>query len=619
MEIHADDHIVFMAFSAVFLVLALLSTQRLGLASHRLPSTSLPTDSHVDVKSLPMDTALLQLTLTSDIKPVNVFGLSSNCHKCIFEPLAKNLKYSLNVTVETNFPVTLFVNDSEGTHVCENKTETFGEHGFYIYTIHGYKTKTSCTLYKKIDPDNAYLPLLYAFLVILGVALTWLVLLYLLRKYNLLVNWELFHDTESLINADLGSPNFNGPVDGSGHHIDPHELLEKPKKQRLKSLDTFRGIALTIMIFVNSGGGGYYFFKHARWNGLTVADLVFPWFMWIMGVSMVISFQSMRRRQMRSITIFAKIIRRTLILFALGLFVSNYADLAHYRVPGVLQRFSACYFITAMLQLVINPGTDSILPVAAWWNPIRDVFALWGQWLVMLGLLAIYIIITFALKIGGCPRGYIGPGGLASPEAYNCTGGNAGYIDRHFFGSKHIYGHPTCMETYKTEVPYDPEGALGTLTSAFLVFLGVQAGYTLHTFPYNISRMKRWIIWSLLLGCITLALAGKNNDSVIPINKNLWSVSFIFVTGGMAFLLLTFCYVTIDVLRWWNGAPFCYPGMNSILVYVGSEILGRYFPFCWTVSGHVQHADLLAMNLVGTAVWLIISYYLYYIKFFVKI
>ena len=59
--------------------------------------------------------------------------------------------------------------------------------------------------------------------------------------------------------------------------------------------------------------------------------------------------------------------------------------------------------------------------------------------------------------------------------------------------------------------------------------------------------------------------------------------------------------------------------MNSILVYVGSEILGRYFPFCWTVSGHVQHADLLAMNLVGTAVWLIISYYLYYIKFFFKI
>lgn len=378
-------------------------------------------------------------------------------------------------------------------------------------------------------------------------------------------------------------------------------------------------IALTIMIFVNSGGGGYYFFKHARWNGLTVADLVFPWFMWIMGVSMTISFQSMRRRQVRPITIFTKIIRRTLILFALGLFVSNYADLAHYRIPGVLQRFAACYFIIAMLQLVINPRIDSILPVAAWWNPIRDVVALWGQWLVMVGLLAIYIIITFALKLGGCPRGYVGPGGLAKLDAYNCTGGNAGYIDRHFFGPNHIYGHPTCMETYKTKVPYDPEGALGTLTSAFLVFLGVQAGYTLHTFPYHISRTKRWIIWSLILGSITLALAGKNNDSFIPINKNLWSVSFIFVTGGMAFLLLTFCYVTVDVLRWWNGAPFCYPGMNSILVYVGSEILGRYFPFSWNVSGHVQHAELLAMNLVGTAVWLIISYYLYSIKFFVKI
>lgn len=187
-------------------------------------------------------------------------------------------------------------------------------------------------------------------------------------------------------------------------------------------------------------------------------------------------------------------------------------------------------------------------------------------------------------------------------------------------------------------------------------------------------------------------------------------MSFIFATGGMAFLLLSFCYLVIDVLGWWNGAPFCYPGwyllskkyhtrsdcstcvilldvflklyfivpywvkqsnphkcslaqlcgtvdafsaqtwyenqqvrhhmkwiflfffslvnhitfsfllgMNSILVYVGSEILGSYFPFSWKVSGHEQHADLLAMNLVGTTVWLTISYYLYCIKFFVKI
>lgn len=238
---------------------------------------------------------------------------------------------------------------------------------------------------------------------------------------------------------------------------------------------------------------------------------------------------------------------------------------------------------------------------------------------MMLGVLAIYIIVTFALQMPGCPRGYIGPGGLADINYYNCTGGTAGYVDRHLFGSNHIYRNPTCKKTYKTEVPYDPEGALGTLTSAFLVFLGVQAGYTLFTFPNHIARMKRWIIWSLLLGCATLALTGAKNEGVIPLNKNLWSVSFIFATGAMAFFLLSLCYLFIDVLGWWTGAPFIFPGMNSILVYVGSEILNNYFPFSWTVRGHVQHAELLAMNLVGTTAWIIISYYLHYIKFFVKI
>ncbi|XP_078348183.1 heparan-alpha-glucosaminide N-acetyltransferase-like isoform X1 [Oculina patagonica] len=613
MELRADDGRVFMAFSLIFLILAVLSTQRLGLGSQNVLSKRL---KDVDLKSLPRDTALLMLI--SDMKkPVNVFGVSSNCHKCGLQLLWGNLSGGYNITVETDFPFTLAVNDSKGKIICHRQSYSFGEHGLYSYKIHGLSENTACVIMEEHKPDNAYLSLLYAFLGVLGVAILWIVLLYLLRKYKLLVNWKLFHDTESLINADLGTPNFNGPVDSAVEHDEMQP--ERPKKQRLKSLDTFRGIALTIMIFVNYGGGGYYFFKHARWNGLTVADLVFPWFMWIMGVSMVMSFRSLRQRQVRPMTIFVKIVRRTIILFGLGLFVSNYADLAHYRIPGVLQRFAACYFIIAMLQLVINPGMDSVLPVGAWWNPIRDIVALWGQWLVMLGVLAIYVIVTFALKMPGCPRGYIGPGGIADPDSYNCTGGTAGYIDRHFFGSHHIYQNPTCKKTYNTKVPYDPEGALGTLTSAVLVFLGVQAGYTLFTFPNHIARMKRWIIWSLVLGGITIGLTGTNNEGVIPLNKNLWSVSFIFATGGMAFLLLSFCYMVIDVLGWWNGAPFCYPGMNSILVYVGSEILGNYFPFSWTVSGHMQHSDLLAMNLVGTTVWLIISYYLYCIKFFVKI
>lgn len=170
----------------------------------------------------------------------------------------------------------------------------------------------------------------------------------------------------------------------------------------------------------------------------------------------------------------------------------------------------------------------------AWWNPIRDVIALWAQWLVMLGILVIYLVITFAIKPSGCPRGYIGPGGLADIEAYeNCTGGIAGSIDRYLFGSKHIYQHPTCMKTYKTMVPYDPEGALGTLTSSFLVFLGVQAGYTLFTFPNHVARMKRWIFWSIIL-----------------VSSPAFRVIWVNVTCSLVFCFLFFFFVDFDCLSW---------------------------------------------------------------------
>merc|ERR1719273_1218987 len=95
------------------------------------------------------------------------------------------------------------------------------------------------------------------------------------------------------------------------------------KNKRVRSLDAFRGLAIVIMIFVNYGGGGYSFFAHARWNGLTVADLVFPWFMWIMGVSMVISIQSQLRKSVSRRKMILNVLRRSAILFFLGLVINS--------------------------------------------------------------------------------------------------------------------------------------------------------------------------------------------------------------------------------------------------------------------------------------------------------
>jgi len=108
---------------------------------------------------------------------------------------------------------------------------------------------------------------------------------------------------------------------------------------RLLSLDTFRGMCLMIMIFVNYGGGGYWFFDHSSWNGLTVADLVFPWFMWIMGVSMALGFKAASSKGSSSSSLLLTSIRRAATLIGLGLFLNSGGmdDVQHWRLPGVLQ------------------------------------------------------------------------------------------------------------------------------------------------------------------------------------------------------------------------------------------------------------------------------------------
>ncbi|CAG2189811.1 HGSNAT [Mytilus edulis] len=169
---------------------------------------------------------------------------------------------------------------------------------------------------------------------------------------------------------------------------------------------------------------------------------------------------------------------------------------------------------------------------------------------------------TYSILIDPISVWYLGPGGLENyGKQYNCTGGAAGYIDRKVFGEKHIYGSPTCK----------------------CLLAGILCKFS-------------------------------KNDGWIPINKNLWSLSFVFCLGGFAFLLLCFCYLMIDEWKIWNGAPFYYPGMNAILVYMGHELLHKNFPVSWDVPE--THASKLAIDLYGASLWVIVATYLYYKKSF---
>lgn len=483
-----------------------------------------------------------------------------------------------------------------------NATTNFlGEQSEYKLVVNN----TSVYLIQEHKPEHIFTPIFVAIGIYVLLAVLWIAGNFLHKKKLL----SVFHRPSAY---DLETAYSTSST--------VEDKKQKQARKRIRALDTVRGIAIVVMIFVNYGGGKYWFFDHALWNGLTVADLVFPWFIWMMGMSMALSMRSLLRKAVPRRKIFYKIVKRSVILFALGLMLNTYClvvDVKQIRIPGVLQRFSISYFVVATVHMCFAKTEDA--NQSSCWAPVRDIVAYWIEWLIMLSLLLVHILITFLVHAPGCPVGYLGPGGMHDQGQYElCTGGAAGYIDRVVLGTNHIYQHPTFKKLYGSTLPYDPEGILGFLTSIFLVFLGLQAGKILLTYTEWKQRVLRWMSWAVLLGILSLALTNASqNDGVIPINKNMWSVSYIFSTGSMGFVLMALCYYFIDIKNWWTGAPFYYAGMNSILLYVGHSITSTMFPWSWKV--HPNHAEELFVDLWGTSLWVLIALWMFHIDFFVAV
>ncbi|XP_077310059.1 heparan-alpha-glucosaminide N-acetyltransferase-like [Lithobates pipiens] len=410
--------------------------------------------------------------------------------------------------------------------------------------------------------------------------------------------------------------------------LSQEQNADVPKPKRLLSLDTFRGFSLTVMVFCNYGGGGYWFFQHAPWNGLTIADLVMPWFVFIIGTSVALAFSSMRKKGVHRSQLLRKLTWRTCVLMAIGVFFINYGPAdgplswRWARIPGVLQRLGFTYFVVAFMFACFSKQNLDIVESHQWSAAVRDIVTYWPEWIIMIALETVSLCLTFLLPVPGCPTGYLGPGGIGSYGQYpNCTGGAAGYIDKWLLGANHIYRYPSCMDLYKTTEPFDPEGVLGTINSVAMAFFGLQAGKIIliyRKFPFKI--IKRFLIWSILLGTVSAILTKCTRDEgFIPVNKNLWSLSFITTLSCFSFLLLSLMFYVIDVRHWWGGQPFIYPGMNSIFVYVGHTLLATYFPFNWEVKDSKSHYELLAQDLLGTSIWVLVAYLLYRQKFFLKI
>lgn len=579
-----------------------------------------------------MDEALLTVNNELDTN-VTVSWVSQQCYQCLYQqlgvvPAAPSLGQpsSADFAVSTQHELTVRLNDTTAKQLC-NVTFHFGEHGNYSLWVKNLNnsSEADCSVVTDVNPVNSYMPILVSFLVLAGLSVVSsigraILGLGVVRRIFFQLTGSM--ETERLINSELGAP------DRTVTAVTDNILPSPSPSKRLRSLDTFRGISLVIMVFVNYGGGRYWFFRHTSWNGLTVADLVFPWFVFIMGTSIALSINSLLRSGSRRYSLLKKVLWRSLQLFVIGVFIinPNYCQgplsWDSLRIPGVLQRLAWSYLVVACLDLLVARAHLEIITTDNWWSPVLDILLYWPSWLCILLLEVLWLCITFLLPVPDCPTGYLGPGGIGDMGLYaNCTGGAAGYIDRWLLGEKHIYQTPSSRVIYATHMAYDPEGVLGSVNSILMAFLGLQAGkIILHYREHHTSIMSRFLMWGLLLGVISAILTRcSTNEGFIPVNKNLWSLSYVTTLACFAFVLLVLIYYIVDVKKWWSGAPFYYPGMNSIIVFVGHEVFKEYFPFRWRMINNQSHAEHLTQNLVATSCWVFISYVLYKKKLFWKI
>jgi predicted acyltransferase len=332
---------------------------------------------------------------------------------------------------------------------------------------------------------------------------------------------------------------------------------------RLTSLDLFRGATIAAMILVNNPGNdhAYWPLEHAEWNGWTPTDLIFPFFLFIVGVSLVFSSESRLSRGDSRSLLLRHAFRRAVIIFAIGLALNWLVDLflsRGVRIPGVLQRIGICYLAASILYLYARPRTRALIVAVL----------LIGYWILM------RFVPVPGLGVPGRDIPFL------HPDA------NLGaYLDRKFL--IHLWGSSSRLY----EITRDPEGFLSTLPAIATALLGVFTGEWLRSkrSPQNKA------LGMLVFGVVGLIL-GKTWGILFPINKKLWTSSYVLFTAGFALVCLALCYWVTDIKRW-RGAwtrPFLVFGRNAITAYVIADLFAVTLDaFSKRVNGQMMNAQQL--------------------------
>jgi predicted acyltransferase len=313
---------------------------------------------------------------------------------------------------------------------------------------------------------------------------------------------------------------------------------------RILSLDVFRGLTIAGMILVNdpgTWGAVYWPLDHAEWNGWTPTDLVFPFFLFIVGVSMTLSFAARLRRGGTRGPLARHVVLRGLAILAVGLVLNVFPHFhfATMRYPGVLQRIGVCYLIAGLFVLMTARRADS-------GGFEANIPAIAGA---LVTLLVGYWVLMRFVPVPGIGAGHLDP-----------ENNLAAWVDRHL-----LYGH---MWSQLNQVR-DPEGFLSTLPAIGTALWGVLVGEWIR----GARPAKRMLIGLFGVGAAAMAM-GRLLHPIFPINKNLWTSTFVIFTAGFAMVVLAACYWLVDVKGWrrW-AAPFVVFGTNAIAAYVVADLL----------------------------------------------
>ncbi|XP_022007303.1 heparan-alpha-glucosaminide N-acetyltransferase [Helianthus annuus] len=371
--------------------------------------------------------------------------------------------------------------------------------------------------------------------------------------------------------------------------------LLKKKSKRVATLDAFRGLTIVLMILVDDAGGVYERMDHSPWNGCTLADFVLPFFLFIVGVAIALALKRVPNTKYAV----KKIIIRTLKMLFWGIILQggyshapydlNYGvDMKKIRWCGILQRIALVYMVVALIETftakhrptVIEPGYFSIFSAYRW------------QWLGGFIAFLVYMITTYALYVPDWSftihdddgksetftvvcgmRGHLGP-------ACNAVG----YVDREVWGINHLYSLPVWIRLKACTLnspesgplrpdaptwcraPFEPEGLLSSISAILTGVIGIHYGHVLIHFKGHAERLKQWV--TMGVGLLIVAILLHFTDA-IPINKQLYSISYVCFTAGAAGVVFSAFYILIDI--WGKRTPFLlfeWIGMNAMLVFV---------------------------------------------------